>query len=124
MPDYLITYDLKETDPKPHKPLLTAAEKEGLLYVWQGASFVNRLPNTTLWGTFSTATAANEAFERALVEAAKVVGRTITLEKRATTQMGDTSVKSDVRKKPLAKWTGRNSFETCRLHQLNDPDFK
>lgn len=36
MPDYLITYDLKSGSPDPHKPFLTAAEKEGLLYVWKG----------------------------------------------------------------------------------------
>jgi hypothetical protein len=31
MANYIITYDLKSGSPDPHKPFLTAAEKEGLL---------------------------------------------------------------------------------------------
>jgi hypothetical protein len=124
MPDYLITYDLADGSPDPHKPFLTAAAAEGLLYVWKGANYVNRLPNTTVWGVFATKEAADNAFDRALATAAKAVGHSVTMEKRCTTGMDNTSVTSDRRKKPEARWTGRTSFETSRLHQLNDPFFR
>lgn len=124
MADYLITYDLKSGSPDAHKPFLTAAEKEGLLYVWKGADYVNRLPNTTLWGLFDSREAANKAFDRALAAAGKVVGYAVKLEKRITTKMTDTLVTSDKRKEPDPRWTGRSSFETSRRHQVNDPFFR
>lgn len=123
MDDYLITYDLKSGSPSPYKPFLTAAEVEGLLYVWEGATYVNRLTNTTVWGKFASADAANEAFKKALAAASKKVGYDIVLEKRVTTVMGSSSVISDKRKKPEAKWTGKTTLETSRLHQMNDPFF-
>lgn len=123
MDDFLITYDLENGSPSPYKPFLTAAEAEGLLYVWKGTTYVNRLTNTTVWGRFADADAANDAFKRALDAASRKVGYTIDLEKRVTTSMGSSSVISDKRKKPEAKWTGKTNFETSRLHQLNDPFF-
>ena len=122
--DVVITYDLKDGEPDPHKPFLTAAEKEGLLYVWKGADYVSRLPNTTVWGVFDNLAEANDAFTRALKKAGNAVGYAITLEKRATASMSPTNVMSNERKKPEAKWTGGSVFETSRLHQLNDPKFK
>jgi len=122
--DFLITYDLKSGSPDAHKPFLTAAEKEGLLYVWRGADYVNRLPNTTLWGPFECKEAANKAFDRALAAAGKTVGYAVKLEKRATSEMAHTVVTSDKRKKPNPRWTGSTSFETSRRHQVNDPFFK
>jgi hypothetical protein len=124
MADYLITYDIKADSPDPHKPFLTTAEKEGLLYVWKGTSFVNRLPNTTVWGVFASKEKANEAFDRAKEAASAKIGKAVTLEKRCTTEMSDTLVTSDRRKKPEPKWTGKTSFETSRLHQRNDPYFE
>lgn len=122
--DVLITYDIENGRPDPHKPFLTAAEKEGLLFVWKGATHVNRLPNTTLWGVFDTTEAANEAFDRALKKTSQSVGYALKLEKRITTAMRSTFVNSDVRKKPEPRWTGSTSFETSRLHQVNDPFFR
>lgn len=124
MTDYLITYDLKSGYPDPHKPFLTAAEKQGLLYVWRGSKYVNRLPNTTVWGVFSSKEKADEAFDRALKATEKVVGYSITMEKRCTTEMGDTVVTSDRKKTPEDKWTGSTKFETSRMHQVNDPYFR
>ncbi len=124
MTSFLITYDLQDQHPDPHKPFLTAAEKEGLLYVWKGVTYVNRLPNTTVWGIFETAEQADLAFERALTAAGKTLGNKINLEKRATTAMESTLVRSDKRKEPEDKWKGASNFETSRLHQLNDPFFK
>lgn len=123
MADYLITYDIKAGSPDPHKPFLTAAEKEGLLYVRKGTNFVNRLPNTTVWGVFASKEKAGEAFDRALRATSAKIGKTVTLEKRCITEMSNTLVTSDRRKKPEPKWTGKTSFETSRLHQLNDPYF-
>lgn len=124
MPDYLISYDLKSGNPSPYRPFLDAAEKQGLLYVWEGKQYVSRLPNTTLWGIFSTTAAANAAFDAALAAASRDVGYSIKLEKRATTAMSASSILSDVRKEPDPRWTGRTSFETSRRHQLNDPLFR
>ena len=84
MTDYLITYDLESGSPDPHKPFLNAAQNEGLLYVWKGSTYVNRLPNTTIWGQFSSAESANEAFNRALKAAGISVDYSITIEKRCT----------------------------------------
>jgi hypothetical protein len=127
MPDFLITYDLQDAPSgksDPHKPFLTAAQKEGLLYVWKGKNYVSRLPNTTVWGTFANIEAADAAFQRALTAASKQVGYGIVREKKATASMERANVMSDVRKVPEAKWTGKTWFETSRLHQLNDPLFK
>lgn len=124
MTDYLISYDLNTERGSPHKEFLAQAETEGLLYVWRGASYVSRLPNTTIWGVFDNRTNALAAFERTRVKTEKKVGYKVVVEKRATTEFTDCDVASDVRKKPLAKWTGVTTFDTSRLHQVNDPDFR
>lgn len=122
MPQYLISYDLKSSDPSPHKPFLDAAEKEDLLYVYK-ASTLNRLPNTTVWGIFADKDAARAAFDRALSAAGRKLGRAIVLEKRIITRLSDLYVRSDVSKAPVRQWLGTSDLETCRKHQLNDPDF-
>ena len=122
MPQFLITYDLKSTTPDPHKPFLSAAEKQGLLYVWKSPNYVNRLPNTTVWGVFKDKDAAKAAFNAAIAAAANKT--TITVEKVFIARFDGTYCDSDVYKQPEAKWTGTTDFETCRQHQLNDPVFK
>jgi hypothetical protein len=122
---YLITYDVDAA----HKAILTAAEGQGLLYVFFGddnkaVRHLSRLPNTTLWGEFSTKSAAKEAFDVAIANAAIASGLTINVEKRIIAAFETYSVRSDRRKKPDKQWTGTTAFETCRLHQLNDPFFK
>ncbi|MCJ2096330.1 hypothetical protein MKK67_28075 [Methylobacterium sp. J-072] len=123
MPDIMISYDLKTGSPVPYGPFMEAAEKEGLLYVWKGAKFVSRLPNTTVWGVFTDCPTANAAFDRALVAAGKVVGYKITLEKRMTVSYEGAESSSNKRKEPVPKWTGTTAFQTSRLHQKNDPFF-
>lgn len=123
MTDYVISYDLKAANPSPYKVFLDAAQREGLLYVWKGLNYVNRLPNTTIWGVFSTREEANEAFDRALAAASAKMGYKVSLLRRATTAFSDCVVNSDIRKKPEPQWTGPTLFETSRLHQLNDPFF-
>ncbi len=124
MTDFLITYDLQDQKPDPHKPFLTAAQKQGLLYVWKGATYVNRLPDSTVWGEFDTIEDANSAFQKALTAVGNDLGNKVNLEKRVTTAMRSINVLSDKRKEPEPKWTGTSSFETSRLHQVNDPFFK
>jgi hypothetical protein len=123
MTDFAISYDLKAGNPSPHKAFLDAAESEGLLYVWKGQSYVNRLPNTTIWGVFDNREEANAAFSRALATATAVLGYKVTMTKRLTCEFTNGIVNSDVRKVPDPAYTGVTSFETSRLHQLNDPFF-
>ncbi len=123
MTDYLISYDLNTERGSPHKDFLTQAETEGLLYIWKGVTWVNRLPNTTLWGQFASRQEANKAFDRARAKTEKKVGYKVVVEKRATTAFDDASVLSDIRTAPEPKWTGATTFETSRLHQLHDPFF-
>ena len=103
---------------------MTAAERAGLLYVTAGASFVSRLPNTTVWGVFTSAQAANDAFDRALDVTSRQVGYKVVLEKRCTITKAGLLIKSDRRKRPELTWTGDTAFETSRLHQRNDPFFR
>lgn len=117
-----MSYDLKETSPKPHKEFILAAEKQGLLYVYQ-ADDLFRLPNTTIWGAFDGKEGVRDAFERAQTAAEKKLGIKIVLEKRLITKLADFFIRSDKRKVPENKWTGATHLETCRKHQLNDPFF-
>ncbi|ATC30990.1 hypothetical protein CA606_00745 [Caulobacter vibrioides] len=123
MTSYLVTYDLKETTPKPHRAFIQAAEKEGFLYVFQGTRDLFRLPNTTLWGEFASCDLATKAFDRAKAAAARSLGVTVYVEKNFFTSLDDWSVTSDRSKAPEARWTGYSKLETCRQHQLNDPYF-
>jgi hypothetical protein len=124
MAKYLITYDLKSGSPDEHKIFLAEAEKEGLLYVWTGDTNVLRLPETTIWGVFASVDDALAAFDLALEETSRRVGYSIELERRFVAGMDGVMARSNVRKKPVPKWTGSTTFETSRLHQLNDPDFR
>lgn len=123
MADFLISYDLKAGNPSPHRAFLDAAETEGLLYVWKGATYVNRLPNTNVWGVFDSREEANHAFSRALSTASAVMGYKVVLLKRATTEFSNALVTSNIRKIPEEEYIGATAFETSRLHQLNDSYF-
>jgi len=125
MSDYLVTYDLADGSPDPHKPFLTAAETEGLLYVWQGQSYVSRLPDNDGVGSLSD---KRQMRSRRSTEQSRKLS--VKWDIRSNWKSGARSkltilpLKSDRRKKPEARWTGASSFETSRLHQLNDPYFK
>jgi hypothetical protein len=100
MSEYLVTYDLKDGNPGPHRDFIMAAEAEGLLYVYKPSESVMHLPNTTLWGNFSIRDAVRDAYKRALDKAIKIVGYTIKLEKRAITQISNPYFLSDESKAP------------------------
>lgn len=123
MAKYLITYDLKNTNPSPYTTFLEECEKEDLLYIYEVSGELIRLPNSTIWGIFSNRKAARTAFDQALAAAEKRLGRKITLEKRAIVGIAGASFLSDKQKSPEPKWTKSTSFETCRAHQLSDPFF-
>lgn len=124
MAHILVTYDLKKTDPGPHRVFMEEAEKQDLLYVYRGRSGkLVRLPNTALWGVFDDAEGARDAFDKALKVAAKRLGKKITLEKRVITLFEDGFVISDKKRSPEEEWKKATAFETCRAHQLHDPFF-
>jgi hypothetical protein len=125
MAQILVTYDLKKKDPPPHKVFLEEAEKQNLLYIYEGASGnLLRLPNTTLWGMFDDAAAARDAFDRARAAAEERLGKKIKVEKRVVAELGGGSLfVSDKKKAPEEKWKKRTALETCRAHQLNDGFF-
>jgi hypothetical protein len=123
MSDYLVTYDLKEGVPDPHKPFLTAAEPRGWLYVLEAGTDMFRLPNTTLWGVFKNRDAARAAFDAALADAEKAIGKSIALEKRLISKLDDFFVRSDKRKPADPKLTASTTLGRCRNHQLRDKFF-
>lgn len=120
---FMATYDLKKGDPSPYREFVKAAEEEGLLYVYSLGDELCCLPNTTLWGEFEAKDSAREAFDRALAAASKKLGYSIVLEKRVITAMSELRIRSNVKKTPIARWVGHTDFDTCRLHQQNDPYF-
>lgn len=69
MPDYLVSYLLKETHPDIHPDFKEKAMDEGfsdrtLLLNKKGVWKFFVLPHTTIWGTFPSLTSAKEAFLR------------------------------------------------------------
>jgi hypothetical protein len=124
MAHILVTYDLKKTDPAPHRVFIEEAEKQDLLYVHQvDSGKLVRLPNTTLWGSFDDAAAARAAFDKAVKAAEKRLGIKIKLERRVITPFAEGFLISDKKKSPTDKWKKATPLETCRAHQLNDPYF-
>jgi hypothetical protein len=124
MPKYIISYDINAA----HKKFLTECEVGGLLYVIDGYTqdntmYLYRLPNTTVWGEFSNKDAAQSAFNAAHQRTNSASLQTVVVEKRMISDFNEYSVGSDRCKRPEAKWTGISPFQTCRLHQRNDPFF-
>lgn len=69
MPDYLVSYLLKETHPDIHSDFKEKAMDEGfsdrvLILTKKGDWKFYVLPHTTIWGTFPSLTSAKEAFLR------------------------------------------------------------
>jgi hypothetical protein len=83
MPDYLVTYDLRETSPDPHGEFIRQSDARGWSpYKWgpQSQKWL-RLPNTTLVGDFATRDAAKAAFDEAKKATEGAIGQTVTVEK-------------------------------------------
>lgn len=63
MPDFIVSYDLKETHPDPHAEFVKQAEKKGWSTWVRGATGVTyKLPNTTIEATFQTRDLAEASF--------------------------------------------------------------
>jgi hypothetical protein len=97
MTQFLGTYDFKKTSPEPYTAFLAAAERHGW-YHWitddtTGKRF--RLPNTTVQGDFINYTAAAAAFDVALNEAARAIGKSIMIEKWFIAERGASTFSSD-----------------------------
>lgn len=98
MTRYLISYDLKKTNPQPYEEVLEQAAKVGWT-VWIFAPNKNkwyRLPNTTLVGEFDNRDAAKKAFDTAIQGAAKSLGISITVEKYFLADYSGAQFDSDV----------------------------
>ncbi|EHP93429.1 hypothetical protein MetexDRAFT_1650 [Methylorubrum extorquens DSM 13060] len=66
MPKFLVSYDLRSTDPDPHGEFLDQVESAGWT-VWKLApnGLYYHLPNTTLTGVFRDIDTARSAFQSA-----------------------------------------------------------
>lgn len=97
MPDYLVTYDLRVTDPDPHGEFLDQAVARGwAVFKWgpQSQKWL-RLPNTTLVGEFSSRDAAKDAFDQARAATQSVLGVRVTVEKYILSTYGNALFSSD-----------------------------
>lgn len=82
MPEFIATYDLKETTPSPHSKFLeNAVKNKWQLWILGQTNFLYRLPNTTLIGTFADRNTAVAALEKTRADTQRDLGRTVTMEK-------------------------------------------
>ena len=97
MPDYLVTYDLRETRPDPHGEFIVQAEARGwAVYKWgpQSKKWF-RLPNTTLVGEFTDFDTAKAAFDAVKPATEAALGVTVTVEKYILVAYGPHRFNSD-----------------------------
>uniref|UniRef100_B0T944 Uncharacterized protein n=1 Tax=Caulobacter sp. (strain K31) TaxID=366602 RepID=B0T944_CAUSK len=123
MPRFLVSYDVSAG----HDQVLDAGLERGWLYVFQRGRTLYRLPNTTLWGVFSSGEVAVLAFQEVVAAARSALGAPLTLRKSAVMALPPVvHLTSDVSKTPDPLWmlpSEPDDYSTCRLHQLFDPDF-
>jgi hypothetical protein len=100
MTDYVITYDLKRTNPDPHSELLKQSEKVGLkAWILASNGYWYRLPNTTLVGSFVDRATAKAAFDAAVAATALEITIPVTVEKWVLVAYSDSLFNSDVTQK-------------------------
>jgi len=94
------TYDLKETNPKPHSEFINQAAKLGWSpWIRSDNGTWYRLPNTTLVGEFVDVGAAEQALLAARAATQAAIGVTVTLEKWIISVRGASRFSSDVQQK-------------------------
>ncbi|WP_275497344.1 hypothetical protein [Bradyrhizobium yuanmingense] len=98
MPNYLASYDLKETSPDPHSVFL----KRAIAYGWSCWILASnnvwyRLPNTTLVGAFDYLAVAEMKLESARVATQNELGRAVTMSKWIIVDYGSVRFNSDER---------------------------
>jgi hypothetical protein len=82
MPRYIVTYDLKRTNPDPHAVFLKQARTHGWNYWLLGTDNVwRRLPNTTLQGMFETLADARKSLDEVKTATEKDIGLLVVVEK-------------------------------------------
>lgn len=97
MPTFIACYDLNDRN-NPHQDFLEAAEKLGWApWILGSSKKWNRLPNTTLHGTFDDKDAAVDAFKAIEPAAEKTLGRAITVEKWIVAQYSTATFYSDTK---------------------------
>ena len=99
MPTFLASYDLKETNPRPHETFLNKAVKRGWnLWIKGGSGKLYRLPNTTLEGTFETRKDAVAALKAAREDTAKELDIPVDMEKWIVAEYSGSTFNSDRKK--------------------------
>src|SRR5690349_4524900 len=82
MPNYVASYSLKETNPKPDAPFLAQANKLGWTHrILSRANVWHGLPSATLIGTFDDIDSALKAFDAAATAASTVTTTPVVVEK-------------------------------------------
>lgn len=100
MTDYVISYDLKRTNPDPHTKFLEQAGKVGWrAWILASDGYWYRLPNTTLIGEFINRAAAKAAFDKAVAVTAVEIGIPVTVEKFFLAAYSEALIDSDVKQK-------------------------
>lgn len=118
MPDYLVSYLLKETNPDIHPDFKKNAMDEGfsdrtLCRNLKGNWTFFVLPHTTIWGTFNTKEDAKEAFLKV-----ETITPNAALERYIVSQLDGYHVMS-TRTFPGAPET--NEIAQCIAHQRENP---
>ena len=99
MPMFIVSYDLKETDPDPHQTFLEKAKEHGWKLWIKGKSGTSyRLPNTTLEGSFDTRAEAVTALKATRNDTAEELGIKVTMEKWIVAEYSGSTFDSDKKK--------------------------
>ena len=103
MPEYLVTFDLRVTDPDPHAEFIRQAEARGwVAYKWEPIrKRWYRLPVTTLVGKFYNSRVAKARFASAREAAEAALGTRVTVEKFILAAYRKPVFDSDERLEPL-----------------------
>lgn len=100
MTSYVISYDLKKTNPDPHSEFLKQAGKVGWnTWILGSNGFWYRLPNTTLVGDFADQATAKAAFEKAVEATAREIKGSVVVEKFFLAAYSEAFFNSDVTQK-------------------------
>ena len=100
MPRFVVTYDLRQSAPKPHAKFLEFATEAGWATWVRGGGKWHKLPNTTLEGQFDTIEDALAAFDTAVRLTEAELGVTKILEKIFIVSHETGRIRSNV-KKPI-----------------------
>jgi hypothetical protein len=114
MPAHLVRFELRPGPPDKlpaETGLLETAEEHGLLWVAKSARGFHALPSGELWGAFSSATAALEAFNDASRSAGLLLGFELEISRALSVQFQ--SIWPDLE--------GEAAFADCLFHQLYAP---